>query len=136
MIVNQLVPGGMPWPTLALAMEPTVLALWTLTAAAFALRRFQQDSGGILAACVLTGLACATAWLPADVALFADVFTPEFGPSRWRWTALAAIGCVGWSLAVRDQALPLSRRAGNLYLRMLGHTPRRGLIVSVRRSNT
>lgn len=107
-------------------MGPTVLALWTLTAAAFTLRRFQQGSGGIPAACSWAGLVCATAWLPAAVALFADVFTPEFGPSRWRWTALAAIGLVGWSLAVRDRALPLSRRAGSLCSRMLGQATKQG----------
>ena len=97
---------GQPLPLTGLILEPVTLTAWTLTAAAAAAGRRDEGTGGVAAAPVLALLVLAAAFLPDRLSLFAELFTPEFPPSRWRWTVLLLLACVLWRVTTRDSGLP------------------------------
>ncbi|MEU1692325.1 hypothetical protein [Streptomyces hirsutus] len=105
---------GQPLPLMGLMLEPVTLTAWTLTAAAAAAGRRGEGTGGVAAAPLLALLVLGAALLPEHLSLFAELFTPEFPTSRWRWGALLLLSSVLWGVVTRDNGLPplLSRLRG------------------------
>jgi hypothetical protein len=97
---------GQPLPLMGLILEPVTLTTWTLAAAAAAAGRRGEGAGGVAAAPLLALLVLGAAFLPDGLSLFAELFTPEFPASRWRWGVLLLLGCVLWHVLTRDSGLP------------------------------
>jgi hypothetical protein len=95
-------PGQSALPWVGLALEPVTLALWTVAIAAFAVRRRQEGSGGVVAAPLLILMIVGLALLPDDRALFPPAFTPQFDASRWWWAGCRGAGVLLWLVAVRE----------------------------------
>ncbi|MGC9541751.1 hypothetical protein [Streptomyces sp. UG1] len=96
---------GQPLPLMGLLLEPVTLTAWTLTAAAAATGRRSEGTGGVAAVPLLVLLVLGAAFLPNRLSLFAELFTPEFPASRWRWGVLL-LTCALWRVTTRDNGLP------------------------------
>lgn len=97
---------GQPLPLLGLFLEPLTLTAWTLTAAAAATGRRGEATSGVAAVPLLVLLVLGAAFLPDQLSLFAELFTPDFPASRWRWGVLLLLTCALWRVTTRDSGLP------------------------------